>query len=219
MMQERSYVERLDPRLLIYPSRRADQVKCRLLRSTRDPTAAVAAVAEIGRTLLDQVRHRGAASASRSPTVPILVLRGGLILWEPFRSVYGDGPAGILAPVRAAHHDAPTIAYGSVPRIESAHYVILDVLVASGRTMSACLGSLLARLSVTPPPPTVSVVAPFVSNRGRELILDRFDAVDIHCIWHNEQIDGTGRMVGPGFDVGQYALGGHTGDYLRWGGG
>jgi uracil phosphoribosyltransferase len=202
-MQSRSYAADLHPRLHVHPSAAADRLKRELLDSGPAPAAEAALLAKIGRVLLADVAGPGGQ-------VPVVVLRGGLALLDPWRERHGAGPTGVLAPARSRHELAPTIAYGSVPRVAGAEYVLLDVLLASGRTMHACLDALSGADG------RVTVVAPFVSTAGRDAILAAHPDVRIHCIWHEEQVDATGRMVGPGFDVGDCVLG-HRGPYLSWG--
>jgi uracil phosphoribosyltransferase len=197
-MQRSSYIEDISPRLHIYPSREADQLKQEVL-TNHDRRALEA----IGRLLLEEL--------DLTSVVPVLVLRGGLMLWEPCREPAGTRPTGIIVPKRDQHEQSPSIAYASLPCVPQAHYLLLDVLIASGRTMDTCLSEIYQRF----PDNRIDVAAPFVSSYGRNYLLSRFPSSHIHCIWHAEQIDRQGWMVGPGFDIGDYTLG-WTGNYAVW---
>lgn len=201
-MQKTSYLEDIDDRLHIYPSGEADEQKRKLL-SVGPGSGSLEA---IGESLL--------AAISIDSMIPVFVLRGGLALWGTCKQVIGAGPAGIIVPSRDQHESAPKIAYASIPLVPHAQYALLDVLVASGRTMSSCLSAVRDRL----PNGRFHVVAPFIATTGRDLLLAAHPDVQVHCIWHAEQIDGRGRMVGPGFDIGEHVLG-WSEDYLLFGDG
>jgi uracil phosphoribosyltransferase len=145
--------------------------------------------------------------------VPVFVLRGGLALKDAYAETVGCGPMGVVAPWRAEHTEAPVIGYASLPIVPGARYALVDTLIASGRTMTACLNTVHARL----PGVQLDVVAPFVATVGRERIIAGSDSTHVHCIWHAEDVDAHGRMVGPGFDVGDLAFG-WSGRHLLWSG-
>lgn len=199
-MQPFSYPERIDPRLHIYPSQEADRLKSRLLE--HHETGLLGA---IGRELFTRM--------DTADLVPIFVLRGGLALRDAYVGAAGFGPAGVIVPWRARHTEDPTVSYASLPVVPGARYALVDTLVASGRTIIACLHALRVRV----PGARVDVVAPFVATAGRErIIADAADA-HLHCVWHAEDVDGDGRMIGPGFDVGDLVLG-WNGRHLVWSG-
>ena len=198
-MQRSSYIEDIDPRLHIYPSRQADTLKQRLLKS-RDREA----LELIGRSLLDAL--------DVASVVPVFVLRGGLMLWQPFwEASAGKGPIGLVVPSRDQHEQLPRVVYASLPCVPDAQYLLLDVLVASGRTMDACLSEIYRRF----PANRIDIAAPFVSTYGRDRLLAKYPSSHIHCIWHAEQIDQRGWMIGPGFDIGDYTMG-WIGDHAVW---
>lgn len=95
--------EDLNSRLHLYLSSDADEMKQKML----DREAGVNTLAAIGDSLLNAL--------NLGPIVPVLILRGGLALWEPCRNVIGCGPMGIIVPVRTRHEDIPEIAYASLP--------------------------------------------------------------------------------------------------------
>jgi uracil phosphoribosyltransferase len=199
VMQQSSYIEEVSPRLHIYPSHEADMLKQRLLNN-RDRRA----LELIGRSLLEAL--------DVASVVPVFVLRGGLILWQPYKeATAGIGPTGIVIPYRDQHEESPRIAYASLPSVPDVRYLLVDVLVASGRTMDACLSEICRRLPVN----RVDIAAPFVSTYGRDRLLAKYPSSHIHCIWHAEQTDQRGWMIGPGFDIGDYTLG-WLGEHVVW---
>lgn len=199
-MQEISYPEKIDPRLHIYPSQEADRLKSRLLE--HHETGILDA---IGRELFTRMDTAG--------LVPIFVLRGGLALRDAYVEAAGFGPAGVIVPWRARHTEDPTVSYASLPVVPGARYALVDTLIASGRTIIACLQALRVRV----PGARVDVVAPFLATAGRERVIADAADTHIHCVWHAEDVDGDGRMVGPGFDVGDLVLG-WQGRHLVWSG-
>ncbi|MFC7217472.1 uracil phosphoribosyltransferase [Streptomyces polyrhachis] len=212
-MQERSHPTAAHPRLRVHPSAEADRLKRALLAGPPHPADALRHLHAIAAILIARWASPGGSAADAAPVVPLFVLRGGLVLWQPWLDVRGPGPMGVLVPFRTGHAVDPAIVYGSVPDPPGARYVLLDVALASGRTALAACRALAER--VGPPAGRIDVIAPFVADRGRELLLERAPGARIHCIWHDERVDGEGRMVGPGFDIGEFALG-NSDTSLRW---
>jgi uracil phosphoribosyltransferase len=211
-MQERSYADGGHARLRVHVSAEADRRKGALLAAAARPADALRHVRDIARILL----AAWAEPAGTPPAVPVFVLRGGLMLWQPWLDTFGPGPMGVLVPHRTAHAEEPAVVYGSVPDVTDvpgARYALLDVALASGRTVLAAWHALAEQVGTRAA--RVDVVAPFVADRGRDLLLERVPGAHLHCIWHDERVRDDGRMVGPGFDIGEYALG-NAGTSLRW---
>ncbi|MGH3309988.1 MAG: uracil phosphoribosyltransferase [Streptomyces sp.] len=211
-MQEHSYACAAHPRLRVHPSAEADRLKGALLEAPTRPADALRHVRAIAGILLARWAPPGATDGT-VPTVPLFVLRGGLMLWQPWLDAFGPGPMGVLAPFRTKHEADPVVVYGSVPDALGARYALLDVALASGRTALAACRTLADR--VGPRAVRIDVIVPFVADRGRDLLLERVPGAHIHCIWHDERVADDGRMVGPGFDIGEFALG-NSGTSLRW---
>lgn len=211
-MQANSFFESVHPRLRIHVSSAADDVKARML-STQDRSAQLTgrALVDITTLLLESLSRRW----SEDTLVPVIVLRGGLLMLRPFQEAFGATALGMVAPIRQEHSALPTIAYGAVPVIEGARYVLLDVLVASGRSADVCLDWLARQLTDTLH--EVEVVAPFIAAVGRDRLLCGHPSITVNCIWHAETVDDAGRMRGPGFDIGDCALG-HFGPFMIQGG-
>ena len=111
--------EDLNSRLHLYLSSDADEMKQKML----DREAGVNTLAAIGDSLLNAL--------NLGPIVPVLILRGGLALWEPCRNVIGCGPMGIIVPVRTRHEDIPEIAYASLPVVRRlSDWISLGVLAS-----------------------------------------------------------------------------------------
>jgi uracil phosphoribosyltransferase len=214
-MQNRSYAENVHPRLHIYPSSEADQLKDALLRSTDSPATATTLLLQIGMILLLAMGRSDSLSNNRASR-PVFVLRGGLSLWTAARELADVRPSGLLVPLRTQHAQQPRVAYGCVPARDGNRYLLLDMLIASGTTMMACADALAAHTGADDA--ELAFAAPFVARLGREAIFEKFPQAQVHCIWHNEDIDADGRMVGPGFDVGDFVLGSAQG-HVVWSGG
>lgn len=213
MMQKRSYACATHPRLWVYPSVEADRLKGALLTAPDRPVDAVRNVRAIADILLAHWAPPGAAVDGTMPTVPLFVLRGGLMMWQPWIDAFGPGPLGVLVPFRTTHEADPEMVYASVPDTLGARYALLDVALASGRTMLAACQALASRLGSRAA--HIDIIAPFVADRGRDLLFERVPGAHIHCIWHDERVADDGRMVGPGFDIGEFALG-NPDTSLRW---
>ncbi|MDG4808858.1 uracil phosphoribosyltransferase [Micromonospora sp. WMMD1120] len=210
-MQPESYADASATPLLVIVSREADRLKRDLLARRADPLEASRLVSAMGKILLQGLQR---AAQPGDVLVPIFVMRGGLLLQSAWRDVVGPGPSGVMAPIRQAHHQQPRVAYVSLPAVPGARLVLVDVIVASGRTMAACLDELRSRLPMARLR-RLSVATLFLADVARRRLLSAAD-IDVTCIWHDERVDDGGRMVGPGFDAGDYALGGSEWPYLTW---
>jgi uracil phosphoribosyltransferase len=195
------------PRLHVCRSPRTEALRAALTAGRADPALANAALVDIARELFSAMR----AEAARA--VPVFVLRGGLLMRDAYRDVMGERPFGVVAPLRPVHEQDPDVTYGSVPA-GADRYLVADVLTASGRTMTACLAALRDRLGCDEG--RLRVVTPFLSGYARDRLLRAHPRLHIHCVWHEERVDETGRMVGPGFDIGEYAFGGPPGGFVSW---
>jgi uracil phosphoribosyltransferase len=213
-MQVRSYFEDAHPRLQIHPSRQADDLKEALLLAASSPPRSTMLLSQIGTIFLRSLVSRS-KSEKYGAASPIIIMRGGLLLWESARRIFDSVPSGVLIPLRAQHLEMPKVIYGCVPSRGVLNYLLLDMLIASGRTMTACASAIVGRTAASDP--ALVFGAPFVARVGWEALLAQFPAAEVHCIWHNEEVDSDGRMVGPGFDVGEYVFGAAD-SYTVWGG-
>ncbi|HEX3790505.1 MAG TPA: uracil phosphoribosyltransferase [Pseudonocardiaceae bacterium] len=211
-MQRESYLQDLDARLHVHPSSEADALKAALLAVTDRPAVATTLLMRIGDILLRAIRATRAA-AGNGPIQPVFVLRGGLPFWSLAQEFDDLQPSGLLVPARVRHSETPHVAYGSLPHPGNRGYLLLDMLIASGTTMAVCAQTVLDRTGVDGA--ALTFAAPFVAGSGRDALLQRFPQARIHCIWHAEEVDADGRMVGPGFDVGDFALG-SAADRITW---
>lgn len=207
VMQPRSYPATPHPRLRVHPSAAADALKAELLGAEHPPPVATDLLARIGAGFVDDM-HGPAVGADRRY---VLVLRGGLLLWPAVRRRVPAGVSGIIVPKRDARHgDPPAVVYASVTVSDASEYVLLDTLIASGATMLACAAELRRHTGTA----HISFAAPFAAGVGWRRLLDAYPTARVYCVWHDERIDGDGRMVGPGFDVGAFALGATPADVV-----
>jgi uracil phosphoribosyltransferase len=214
-MQPYSFAEKRNPRLHIYASPVADRIKANLLTARPDPCSANAYLQQICTLLFLPLKEYLKPRTHLGQPVLIVLMRGGLLMIEPGRKSLDVKTVGLLTPSRGKHNDVPAVVYGWVPRTDSAvHYLVADVITASGRTMTACLRA-LEKLTQASEHSQISVVTPFLASVARDHLLSSFPDIHIHCIWHAERINADGRMIGPGFDIGDYAMGGQAGEFLR----
>lgn len=199
------------PALHVLRSARAEQLRDDLARSRHDVVDARRVLVEIGREFYAALRQ----CCDAGQHTPVFVLRGGLLMRDAFGLSGGTAPIGLIVPHRDEHQHDPVIAYCSVPEATRG-LTVTDVLMASGRTAFACLRELHVRRADGT---MLGVAAPFLADAARNLLLTNFPQVTIHAFWPDERVDAAGRMVGPGFDVGDYSLGGPSNGYQSWRGG
>jgi uracil phosphoribosyltransferase len=186
------------PAVQIYAVTDGAALKSRLFAG-HDPGA----IAEMARALIKAIDATG--------LVPVFVLRGGLHFWQPWRELVGPGPVGIVLPVRQQHDELPRITYASIPRVPDARYAVVDLVVASGRTIGASIDAIRCHSAGG----SVDVVAPLISRTARDWLIAEFPAATIHCLWDAEAVDATGWLIGPNIDMGDSALG-WLGAYDTW---
>ena len=135
--------------------------------------------------------------------VPILVLRGGLTLYPAVCRRFSTAAIGVVVPERS--RESITLRYVNVPPLgRGQRYLLLDQLLGSGDTMRAVLSGALRRPADGD---QVAIGCPFCTREGIERLLREFPRVSIHAIWHRERLLPDGRVDGPGFDIGDCALG------------
>ena len=218
VMQEHSFSDTSIPNLKVHPDARADHIKQQMLSERDNVTRTIAHLEEISTILLEHVRSSEWGQSSSIKVAPVFVMRGGLILRPACSRILSHVPSGILTPYRNSSLSKPSIVYGNVPILNSQGlYLLFDLLLATGATMIASLESLKRRVqSVASGIAQVRLVTPFAAEVGIQSVLKEFPDVVIHTIWHKEKVDANNRMVGPGFDIGDYALGGASGQRVQW---
>jgi len=202
-MQRTSFRESAHRRLRIYPSAEADEVKSALLAAAHPPGERRRLLYRIGQLLLEEIKKSGGWETATYP--PVVVLRGGLLMCRPIERVLGHTPTGLIAPLRNSPMSDPTVRYASIPPLTNCQFALVDMLMASGRTMVACAEAIRRQLGTDTP--GARFVAPFVASDAWRLLLSRFPKATIDCLWHRESVGSDGRMVGPGFDLGDLAIG------------
>ncbi|HDQ74182.1 MAG TPA: hypothetical protein ENN19_19120 [Chloroflexi bacterium] len=226
-MQLHSFADDVRPGLIVHPDRRADRLKRRMLAGREDVprtncvSRTVDYLEQIALILCQHARAHIVRAGGARAFVPLLVLRGGLVMRPAIARVFPRSPVGLVVPFRQSSLEEPVIVYGDVPvpsqRDQVPHYLVADLLLATGSTVVAALDSVYARVGpVIGDDFPVAVLAPFAATVGIQAVLARFPDVVIHAIWHREQVDQDRRMVGPGFDIGDYALGGECARRVRW---
>jgi uracil phosphoribosyltransferase len=209
-MQEHSFSDISIPNLKVHPDARADQIKQQMLSERDNVIRTIAHLEKISSILLEHVRNNECRQPSPFEIAPVFVMRGGLILRLACKRLFPYSPCGMLTPYRNSSLDKPSIVYGNVPKLNSdGLYLLFDLLLATGATMIASLESLKSHVqSVANGISQVMIVTPFAAEVGIKSVLKEFPGVVIHTIWHKEKVDAKNKMVGPGFDIGDYALGG-----------
>lgn len=217
-MQQHSFPDDTCDRLIVHPDRQADKIKHQMLAERDDVSQAVGHLERIAFILCERVRDYVAETYPARAVVPVFVMRGGLIMRTAATRVFSGCLTGLVVPFRRTSMERPTIVYGDVPVPAcGALYLALDLLVATGSTMVSALESIYLNLgSNAAGDVQVQVVSPFAATIGIQAIIGRFPGVIVHAIWHQEKVDANNRMVGPGFDIGDYALGGPGTRRVRW---
>lgn len=134
--------------------------------------------------------------------VPLLVLRGGLLMRDAVEAVFGPRPFGAIVVRRTK--SGPLVLFASVPRAGDREpaFALLDPVIATGAT---ALASLAAVQNATGGG-RMMVVAPFATDVGVRAVAAHGD-VTLHTRWAEEEM-ADGRLVAFNFDTGDYAFGG-----------
>lgn len=217
-MQRYSFPDNTCKRLVVHPDKYADQIKHQMLAERDNVSQAVSHLENISFILCRHVRDYIWEPTGSRDIIPVFVMRGGLIMRPALERAFFKMSAGLVVPYRNSSMKQPIIVYGDVPVSSGdALYLMLDLLIATGSTMLAALESVY--MSIRPivvGDMQIIVVSPFAAFVGIQAILKRFPEVVIHTIWHQEKVDSNNRMVGPGFDIGDYALGGADVQRIQW---
>ena len=169
-----------------------------MLREAAEPERIRDAMHRLSVILLSSIR-----SAARRPVVPVVVMRGGLLMWDAARICLPAAPAGVVVPTRGAynHDDVPKVAYGNVPHGSS--YLLLDPIVNSGNTIVATVDALRRRAGDV----DVAVASVYATRDGVSTIHDAAADVAVHALWPDMAVGDDLRLVGVGFDAGDAAFG------------
>lgn len=156
-------------------------------------------------SVLDMLSGMGAGRP-----VPVVILRGGLLMLDACRAVVGYGPWGFVLPhahgrrkgVSAQRVDIPIAAPG-VP------YLLVDPIVNTGETV-ACAMEVLGQIdAVAQSPGLVKLVCVFLTRRGEEHIHGHYPELEIFTAWDSLMVEPNGWVAGVRFDAGDLAMGGH----------
>lgn len=186
--------------LVAHADRRAHRVAAEL-RSATTPAGIRAAMHALSALLFAAIR------STSDPPVPVVLLRGGLLMWDALRAARPDAPIGVLVPTRATGR--PTVAYGNVPAARA--YLLLDPIVNSGDTIVAAVGALRREAG----PADVAVASVFATRAGVAAIHAAAPDVTVHTMWPDLAVGPDRRLVGVPFDAGDAACG-TTGPRHHW---
>lgn len=165
---------------------------------------------EICNLLLHHVRAQ-LGGATFLPTVtPIYVLRGGLFFLSAFQRTGMHTAYGLIVPHRSTLASRPVVIYADLPvgRADGV-YLVMDLIVNTGATILESLRTILSALyRMNSKGEGMHVVSPFITAKAIDRIVGEFPGVVLHTFWNNMVIGKDGRLVGLGFDGGDYACGG-----------
>jgi uracil phosphoribosyltransferase len=135
---------------------------------------------------------------------------------DAFEQEFPSMPSGIILPYRKIAGKPPEVVYADIPFMqESSLYLLMDVLIATGDAIVTCINSIQPKIS-SPDSNRIIVVAPFITIYAVQRFNNLSPLVKIHTVWHREELEPNGRMHGPGFDIGDYALGGASSRRIQW---
>lgn len=139
--------------------------------------------------------------------IPVIVLRGGLLAYRSAVIVFG-GPIGLIAPCGRPPYDQRT--YGDVP--VAGHYLVIDTIANTGDTLVECVSGLRSRVAAA----GVQVAFLFGTFEACSKIERILPVVHIDVAWPDFQRGEDGRLIGVGYDAGDYAMMDPHGDRLKW---
>lgn len=145
------------------------------------------------------------------PTIrPIFILRGGLFLLSAFQRTGMQTPYGLIIPLRSMPGTHPKIIYADLPIcFTDGTYLIMDLIVNTGATILESLRIISKALNrIEYNGYSIHVISPFMTAKAINKIHEEFPNVVFHTFWNNMDIGKDNRLVGLGFDGGDYACGG-----------
>lgn len=157
--------------------------------------------------VLASVERQFAVRGTRS-LVPVVILRGGLLMFDASRRTLGTGPWGFLLPATRGRGEPVAIQRIDVPQpTPGATYLLIDPIVNSGQTIRAALAK-LESVGVATAEESVALACIFLTGRGEALIRQRYPTLEIFAAWNQLAVDDNGWVAGVGFDAGDLAVGG-----------
>jgi len=164
---------------------------------------------------IDAVSQRLCAAVGQSlkargmaRSVPVVILRGGLLMLDACRASSDFGPWGLVLPVPHARGAHAKILHIDVPQVgRDSCYVLVDPIVNSGDTVIATLQALDRAVG-----PHASAHAKlaclFLTAQGENAIAMRYPYLEIFTVWEGLSINEHGWVNGVRFDAGDCAMGG-----------
>ena len=173
-----------------------------------DVETVTAGVDRLAESVIALVDRRFAEQGTRA-LVPVVILRGGLLMLDASRRTTGAGPWGFLLPATRGRGDPVAIQRTDIPApTPGTTYLLLDPIVNSGQTIQAALSRLESLGLVTPGEESVALACIFLTARGEDLIRRHHPTLEIFTVWDRMAVDENGWVDGVGFDAGDYAVGG-----------
>ncbi|HCT81530.1 MAG TPA: hypothetical protein DGG94_12680 [Micromonosporaceae bacterium] len=158
----------------------------------------------LSQTLLCMIRrHLG------EDVTPVLVMRGGILMWNAMSVCFPASPAGVIVPARVGHiRSAPRIVYGNVPGVRTGTtYLLLDPIINSGSTIVSTLQAIRRHVGITD---HIAVAAIYSTSLGSAAIHAEDPDVHIYTMWADMKCGPDLRLTGVDFDGGDAAFGGGT---------
>ncbi len=181
-----------------------------------DHHAASQAIDQLTTSLFVTLKKTLEKRGSERP-IPIIVLRGGLLMLSASRTVLGSGPWGFILPSTHSRDAMVKIQRADIPLATSdAPYVIADPIVNSGSTVLATMATLEKIEDVAWSLDKVKLACIFLTERGEKAIHERYPQIEIFTIWDQMSVEPNGWVTGVGFDAGECAMGGQDDRRLKW---
>ncbi|WP_203717918.1 uracil phosphoribosyltransferase [Asanoa siamensis] len=161
---------------------------------------------ELTRALLCEVRS--SLGRQLDDAVPVLILRGGLLMREACQHILGDRPWGFVSTAPRSRGEPARIRCCDVP-LPTGPLLLMDPVVNSGQTIVATteyLTNRIASLSTH----RLAVVSIFLSERGENKIRRSYPDMDLFTVYDRLPVRENGWIAGVDFDAGEYAMGGEA---------
>lgn len=144
----------------------------------------------------------------RTRCVPVIILRGGLLMLDACRASTDFGPWGLVLPVPHARGARARILHIDVPQFgRDSCYVLVDPIVNSGDTVIATLQA-LDRAVGPHASAQAKLACVFLTSRAENAIGMRYPYLEMFAVWDGLSINEQGWVNGVRFDAGDCAMGG-----------
>jgi Uracil phosphoribosyltransferase len=190
----------------------ADTVLLQMQSQVNDVGAVAAGIDRLALPVFDAIRR------AVGDFIPVVVLRGGLLMLDACRTTIGCRPWGFVLPSAHGRGGRFTMQRIDVPiAAPGTPHVLVDPIVNTGATVLATLAVLERTGAVARSPSLLKLACVFLTDRAEQKIRAQHPGLEIFTVWDRMTVEPNGWVTGVGFDAGDYAMGGQGCQRVQWG--